>query len=201
MTPGAVLISVAFTPGNGAGVTRTKKANSNGYIPQYQKQEDFYNGYHYQRHILSGESAGILTSFLELYEGSGRTSRLAKLDTIIQRLYEDNIDGKISDERFSRMPTTYEEEQKQLESRSAELQHFIDSSKEQRLNVDSFLSLVKRYTDITELTAEIIRTFVERIEVFQPEKVPGTRMKKQTIVIIWNFIGAVDIPEEARKTA
>ena len=128
-------------------------------------------------------------------------ARIAKLDTIVQRLYEDNIDGKISDERFSRMSATYEEEQKQLESRSAELQHFIDSSKEQRLNVDSFLSLVKRYTDITELTAEIIHTFVERIEVFQPEKVPGTRMKKQTIVIIWNFIGAVDIPEEARKTA
>ena len=47
----------------------------------------------------------------------------------------------------------------------------------------------------------IIRTFVERIEVFQPEKVPGTRTKKQTIAIIWNFIGAVDIHEEARKTA
>ena len=128
-------------------------------------------------------------------------ARIAKLDTIVQRLYEDNIDGKISDERFSRMSATYEEEQRQLESRSAELQHFIDSSKEQRLNVDLFLSLVRRYTDITELTAEIIRTFVERIEVFQPEKVPGTRTKKQTIAIIWNFIGAVDIPDEARKTA
>ena len=127
--------------------------------------------------------------------------RIAKLDSIIQRLYEDNIDGKISDERFSRMSATYEEEQKQLESRSAELLHFIDSSKEQRLNVDSFLTLVRRYTDITELTAEIIRTFVERIEVQQPEKVPGTRTKKQTIAIIWNFIGAVDIPEEVRKTA
>jgi len=128
-------------------------------------------------------------------------ARIVKLDTIVQRLYEDNIDGKISDERFSRMSATYEEEQKQLESRSAELQHFIESSKEQRLNVDSFLSLVRRYTGITELTAEIIRTFVERIEVFQPEKVPGTRTKKQTIAIIWNFIGAIDIPEKDNKTA
>ena len=127
--------------------------------------------------------------------------RIAKLDSIIQRLYEDNIDGKISDERFSRMSATYEEEQKQLESRSAELQQFIVTSKDKRLNVDSFLSLVRRYTDITELTAEIIRTFVERVEVQQPEKVPGTRTKKQTIAIIWNFIGAVNIPEEARKTA
>ncbi len=54
------------------------------------------------------------------------------------------LDGKISDERFGRMSATYEEEQKQLESRSAELQQFIDSSKEQRLNVDSFLTLVRR---------------------------------------------------------
>ena len=67
--------------------------------------------------------------------------------------------------------------------------------------MDSFLNLVHRYTEITELTAEIIRSFVERIEVLQPEKVPGTRTKKQTIAIIWNFIGAVEIPEEARKTA
>lgn len=127
--------------------------------------------------------------------------RICKLDSIIQRLYEDNIDGKISDERFRRMSATYEVEQRQLESRSAELQEFIDTSNEQRLNVDSFLNLVHRYTEITELTAEIIRSFVERIEVQQPEQVPGTRTKKQTIAIIWNFIGAVEIPEEARKTA
>ena len=64
--------------------------------------------------------------------------------------------------------------------------------------------MVRRYTDITELTAEIIRSFVERIEVKKPEKVPGTRTKKQTLVIWWNFIGAVDIPEEQteqRETA
>jgi len=50
------------------------------------------------------------------------------------------------------------------------------------------------------LSAEIIRSFVERIEVLQPEKVPGTRTKKQTIVIYWNFIGAVEIPDEHEKT-
>ena len=127
--------------------------------------------------------------------------RIKKLDSIIQRLYEDNIDGKISDERFYRMSAIYEEEQKQLESRSTELQNFIDSAKENRINVDSFLTMVRRYTEITELTPEIIRSFVEKIEVLQPEKIPGTRIKKQTIIIYWNFIGAVDLPEEARKTA
>ena len=128
--------------------------------------------------------------------------RIGKLDSIIQRLYEDNVEGKISDERFAKLSASYEAEQNQLESRKAELTEFIDASKKQRLNVDSFLGMVRKYTDITELTAEIIRSFVEKIEVLKPEKVPGTRTKKQTIVIYWNFIGAVEIPVEAQeKTA
>ena len=126
---------------------------------------------------------------------------IQKLNVIMQRLYEDNVDGKISDERFARMARTYEDEQRQLESRKVELDAFIAIAKEQRLNVDSFLDMVRKYTDITELTAEIIRSFVEKIEVMKPEKVPGTRTKKQTIVIHWNFIGAVEIPDTKEKTA
>lgn len=128
-------------------------------------------------------------------------ARIQKLDVIIQRLYEDNVDGKISDERFARMTKTYEDEQRQLESRNAELNAFIASAKEKRLRVDSFLDIVRKYTNITELTAEIIRSFVEKIEVMKPEKVPGTRTKKQTVVIYWNFIGAVEIPDTKEKTA
>ena len=127
-------------------------------------------------------------------------ARIQKLDVIMQRLYEDNVDGKISDERFSRMAKTYEDEQRQLESRKAELDDFIATAKEQRLNVDSFLDMIRKYTDITELTAEIIRSFVEKIEVMKPEKVPGTRTKKQTIVIHWNCIGVVEIPDTKEKT-
>lgn len=128
-------------------------------------------------------------------------ARISKLDMIVQKLYEDNLDGKISDERFSRMSTTYEAEQNQLFKRQAELQDFINKSKEQTLNVDSFLAMVRKYTDITELTAEIIRCFVEKIVVYKPEKIPGTRTKKQTICIYWNFIGAVEIPDKETKTA
>ncbi len=127
--------------------------------------------------------------------------RTEKLDTIIQKLYEDNVEGKITDERFVKMSATYESEQRELENRINELQDILLASEEKKLNVDSFLKLVRKSTDITELTPEIIRTFVERIEVFQPEKVPGTRTKKQTICIHWNYIGAVEIPEKYRKTA
>lgn len=122
--------------------------------------------------------------------------RIAKLDTIIQRLYEDNIEGKISDERFAKMTTTYEQEQKDLEAKVTILQETISKLKGQQLNIDSFLTQVRKYTAVKELDAEIIRSLVERIDVFQPEKIPGTRTKKQTILIHWNFIGAIDLPEK-----
>ena len=94
------------------------------------------------------------------------------------------------------MTENYKAEQKELLKRKNELKSFIDQAKEQSLNVDSFLKVVRKYTDITEITDEIIRSFVERIDVYKPEKVPGTRTKKQTICIHWNFIDAVDIPME-----
>lgn len=71
-------------------------------------------------------------------------ARISKLDVFMQRLYEDNVEGKICDERFSRMSALYESEQKQLESRKAKLSNFISASKEQRLNVDSFLGMVRK---------------------------------------------------------
>ena len=126
-------------------------------------------------------------------------ARITALDTIIQRLYEDNVVGKISDERFAKMSATYEAEQKALESRIAELDEFITTAKEKSLNAEYFLQLVQKYTDIKELDAEIIREFVEKIIVFKAEKVDGHRM--QRIQIIYNCIGAVEIPSKHEKTA
>jgi hypothetical protein len=129
------------------------------------------------------------------------TQRIRKLDEIIQRLYEDNIEGKISDERFAKMTATYEQEQKDLSAQVIVLRETLAKAKTQRLNIDSFLAQVKKYTEVKELDAEIIRALVERIDVFTPEKVPGTRTKKQTILIHWNFIGAVELPQEQKKSA
>ena len=126
---------------------------------------------------------------------------ITKLDGIIQRLYEDNLDGKISDERFVKMTATYEQEQKDLQARVIVLRDTLSKAKAQRLNIDSFLVQVKKYTEVKELDAEIIRALVERIDVFTPEKVPGTRTKKQTILIHWNFIGAAELPQEQKKSA
>lgn len=111
------------------------------------------------------------------------TQRILKLDEGIQRLYEDNIEGKVSDERFAKMTAIYEQEQKILEGRVLELRDVISNAKVQRLNIDFFLTQVKKHTEVKELDAEVIRALVERIDVFKPEKVPGTRTKKQAILI------------------
>lgn len=119
-------------------------------------------------------------------------ARIQKLDEIIQRLYEDNVEGKISDERFVKMSASYEEEQKGLESRVSELKKLIAAEKENSVNVDRFLSLVRKYTDVKELTAEIIREFVEKIYVHQSERIDG--QKVQRIRIVWNCIGEFTPP-------
>ena len=117
-------------------------------------------------------------------------ARIAKLDEIIQRLYEDNIEGKISDERFTKMTANYEAEQQTLEKRVTELKSIMTEEKESALNVDHFLTLVRKYTDIKELTAEIIREFVEKIYVYKAERIDGRRV--QRIKIVYNCIGEFD---------
>ena len=114
-------------------------------------------------------------------------ARIHKLDEIIQHLYEDKIEGNISEERFSRMTANYEEEQAQLESRVSELKKLMAAEKESVVNVDSFISLVKERTEIKELTPEVIREFVDKIIVGQTERIDG--VKTQHIKIVWNFIG------------
>jgi len=128
----------------------------------------------------------------------GKT-RISKLDKIIQKLYEDNMEGKISDERFMKMTASYEAEQKELNVRVIALKEFLDHAKEKSLNAEHFLSLVKKYADIKELDAEIIREFVEKIIVFNAEKVNGH--KTQRIQIIYNCIGAIDVPNKQEKSA
>lgn len=120
--------------------------------------------------------------------------RIRKLDEIIQRLYEDNIEGKISDERFVKLSESYEVEQRTLETRVAELRAKITAEKERSANTDRFLDIVKRYTDVQELTAEIIRTFVEKIYVYKSEKV--NEYKIQRIRIVWNCIGEFALPNQ-----
>ena len=120
-------------------------------------------------------------------------TRVHKLDAIIRRLYEDNVEGKISDERFSKMSESYEAEQKALERRIADLRSSIAAQQESCVNVNSFVALVRKHTGIRELSAEIVREFVERVEVFQPAQVGGRKV--QRLRIVWNCIGEFAPPQ------
>ena len=128
-------------------------------------------------------------------------ARIQKLDEIIQHLYEDNLAGKISDERFAKMSTNYENEQKMLEGRVSELCDLISDEQETNINVERFLALVQKYTDIQELTAEVVREFVEKIYVHQVERIDGRKV--QRVRIVWNCIGEFTPPmtHKPEKTA
>jgi site-specific DNA recombinase len=89
-------------------------------------------------------------------------ARIKKLDEIVDHIYEDNLNGKISDERFKRMSANYDQEQKVLMEKAADLKNTIAKAKEKTVNVESFISLVRKYTDIQELTAEVVREFIEK---------------------------------------
>lgn len=91
------------------------------------------------------------------------------------------------------MSENYETGQKTLEIRVAELRSQIATQQENSVNVDHFLALVRKYIDIHELTPEINREFVERIEIFKPEQMNGHRVQKMRIV--WNCIGEFMPPQ------
>lgn len=113
--------------------------------------------------------------------------RIKELDAIIKRLYEDNVCGKLSDERFIKLSADYEREQKELEGQSAELRLQVEACQQQNQNVKSFLKIVHKYTEPTELTPAMLREFVDKIIVHAPDKSSGHRT--QQVDIHYNFVG------------
>lgn len=116
--------------------------------------------------------------------------RIGELDTIFQRIYEDNIIGKLSDERFMKMSKGYEDEQHTLQTEANEIQSELQQEEKKSVDVKRFLAIVKKYTDLTELTPEILREFIDKIIVHAPDKSSGRRL--QEIKIIYNHIGEFD---------
>ena len=120
--------------------------------------------------------------------------RVKALDRIIQSLYEDKVCGNLTDERFVKMSQAYEQEQATLTERIKVLRKELSTAKEEADNVTKFMRLVKRYTEITELTPEIVREFIQKVIVHQAEKVNGKRM--QAVEIIYNCVGAIPNPTQ-----
>lgn len=121
---------------------------------------------------------------------SDKEKRYTQLDGLFQRIYEDNVSGKLSDERFVKLSQGYEAEQKDLQSEIEALRMELSQEEQQSVNVKSFLFTVKKYTEIPELTSEIVHEFIDRIIVHEADKSSGKRI--QEIEIIYNHIGVFD---------
>jgi antitoxin component YwqK of YwqJK toxin-antitoxin module len=115
--------------------------------------------------------------------------RFAELDLIIKRLYEDNVLGKISDERFMILTKSYEKEQSDLKETLEALDEQLAEIEIQNLNSYQFTSLIKQYTEITELTAPLLKELVDKVVIHQSEMRNGQR--KQEIDIYYRFIGTI----------
>ncbi len=128
--------------------------------------------------ISGQEQKGLLTA----------QARLKEVDTVFRKLYEDNALGKLSDEQFIFMTSGYEEEKKALKRHIAELDQQIQDTKGQNSDVKKFVRLVKRYTQITELTYENVHELIDRILIYEPDRETNTRK----IEIFYNFVGKAD---------
>ncbi len=104
--------------------------------------------------------------------------RIAELDRLFARLYEDNVAGKISDERFEQLSSGYDTEQAQLKTLVAELKSFIETTEQKSADTSQFINAVKQYEQITELTPEIMHELIEKIVVHAPTNQADTVSKK-----------------------
>lgn len=115
--------------------------------------------------------------------------RISALDRIIQNLYEDKVSGTLSEERFKKMSANFEKEQSELSERAKVLKEELDTAQKETADIEKFMRLVKKYTEISELTPEVVRSFIDRILVHKDEKAQGEH--RQTIEIIYNCVGVI----------
>ena len=123
-------------------------------------------------------------------EISQAEKRIAELDRIFKRIYEDDISGAISHERFLKLSAEYEAEQKELTEFVKAEQAAVDTYEQDKTDFDSFAAIIRKYVGIRELTPAIVNEFVKKIIVHAPDKSSGHR--RQKIEIVWNFIGELE---------
>lgn len=141
----------------------------------------------YLMHLSEREWNGERASFQK--EAAMCQRRMTELETIMKKLYEDRVFGILSDERYLAMSADYEAEAKQQKERYCELQTLLDSSAKQTYDAKRFAKLVEPYTNITEVTEELLHTLVDKIVVHEKEVVDGEIIMR--VDIYYRFIGNV----------
>ena len=121
------------------------------------------------------------------------SERQEEIGKIIRKLYEDNVNGRITNERFDFLAKSYEDEGNDLKTKIQEFKNALASSVQEEEKLSKFLKVVKSYTKIEELTPEILNSFIEKIYIGETEKYDGRKM--QEVEIIYKFIGAINLPQ------
>ena len=119
-------------------------------------------------------------------------ARDEELDGLFERIYEDNVSGKLSDDRFAKMSRRYEDEQKELAEKIKKLRSEIEKQSSRSMTTDMFIGLVRKYTRARKLTPWMLNELVEKIEVFNAEKIDG--VWEQRLRIHYNCVGTIEIP-------
>ena len=119
-------------------------------------------------------------------------ARDEEVDGLFERIYEDNVSGKLSDDRFAKMSRRYEDEQKELAEKIKKLRSEIEKQSSRSMTTDMFIGLVRKYTRARKLTPRMLNELVEKIEVFNAEKIDG--VWEQRLCIHYNCVGTIEIP-------
>ena len=119
-------------------------------------------------------------------------ARDEELDGLFECIYEDNVSGKLSDDRFAKMSRRYEDEQKELSEKIKKLRSEIEKQSSRSMTTDMFIGLVRKYTRARKLTPRMLNELIEKIEVFNAEKIDG--VWEQRLRIHYNCVGTIEIP-------
>ncbi len=118
--------------------------------------------------------------------------RIVEIDNLFMHIYEDNISGKLTDERFRNLSFNYDKEQQELKTKIEQLSKEIGNTEKKTTDLSHFISNVKKYTEITELTPEILNELIEKILIHQAEKINGKKV--QEIDIYYRGVGIISFP-------
>jgi len=119
-------------------------------------------------------------------------AREKEVDVLYEKLFEEKILGNLTEERFKKLSYKYEDEQAELKQKIKHLKKVVAEEKQHEMNADGFLQLVRKYTDIQDLTPEILHNFIDKIIIHHKENLFGEMVQK--VEIYYKMIGYVELP-------
>jgi len=157
----------------------------NGFVRE--NEEDFIRLVREAHAVQSAETMKVQQKQL-----AKAKKRKKELDSLIKQIYEDKVNGSLTSKRFEILSGEYEAEQADLEQEMVKLQAALEVYDTESDNTDRFITVVRRYTEVPELSATILNEYIEKITVFEADKSSGRR--EQNVDMYFNFIGKFTLP-------